>query len=152
MNGPRPPEDLEALLGYTFRTPGHLTRALTRLAYAKEHSLSDEAHLDALATLGDAVIEVLILTRLVIQGGHDKGEISVRKMDMVNMSILRKAAESLDLHSFVRWGRGEEKMHVWTSGRVLAECLEALAGAIYLDGGLESAEQVLDRLGLLPRA
>ena len=41
-------------------------------------------------------------------------------------------------------------MHVWTSGRVLAECMEAFAGAVYLDGGIKAAEEVLDRLSLLP--
>jgi len=144
------PEQLERITGYTFRDKSLLLRALTRLAYSKEQGLSEDSHLDALATLGDAVIELIILTRLVKGGEHDKGAISLKKMDLVNMSVLRDAARSIHLEQYVRWGKGEARMHVWTSGRVLAECMEAFAGALYLDGGIDAAEEVLERLSLLP--
>ncbi len=144
------PEQLERVTGYSFRDKSLLLRALTRLAYSKERGLAEDSHLDALATLGDAVIELIILTRLVKGGEHDKGMVSVRKMDLVNMSVLRDAARSIHLEQYVRWGKGEARMHVWTSGRVLAECMEAFAGALYLDGGIDAAEEVLERLSLLP--
>ncbi|ABD40865.1 RNAse III [Methanospirillum hungatei JF-1] len=144
------PEQLERITGYTFRDKSLLLRALTRLAYSKEQGLSEDSHLDALATLGDAVIELIILTRLVKGGEHDKGAVSLKKMDLVNMSVLRDAARSIHLEQYVRWGKGEARMHVWTSGRVLAECMEAFAGALYLDGGIDAAEEVLERLSLLP--
>ncbi|MCA1915708.1 ribonuclease III domain-containing protein [Methanospirillum hungatei] len=144
------PEQLERVTGYTFRDKSLLLRALTRLAYSKEQGLSEDSHLDALATLGDAVIELIILTRLVKGGEHDKGAVSLKKMDLVNMSVLRDAARSIHLEQYVRWGKGEARMHVWTSGRVLAECMEAFAGALYLDGGIDAAEEVLERLSLLP--
>lgn len=145
-----PPEKLEELSGYTFLDKKLLLRALTRLAYCKEQGLPDDAHLDALATLGDAVIELIILTRLVTGGEHDKGSVSLKKMDLVNMSVLRDAAKSIHLEEYVRWGKGESRMHVWTSGRVLAECMEAFAGAVYLDGGIDAAEKVLASFSLLP--
>jgi ribonuclease-3 len=66
----------------------------------------------------------------------------------VNMTRLRGLAEDLDLEEYVRWGKGEAAQAVWTSGRVLAECMEALIGAIYLDGGMSAAASVLRRLGL----
>ena len=144
------PEQLERITGYSFRDKSLLLRALTRLAFSKEQGLSEDSHLDALATLGDAVIELIILTRLVKGGEHDKGAVSLKKMDLVNMSVLRDAARSIHLEQYVRWGKGEARMHVWTSGRVLAECMEAFAGALYLDGGIDAAEEVLERLSLLP--
>ncbi|PWR74905.1 ribonuclease III domain-containing protein [Methanospirillum stamsii] len=144
------PEQLEQVSGYSFRDKTLLIRALTRLAYSKEQSLPEDSHLDALATLGDAVIELIILTRIVKGGEHDKGAVSLKKMDLVNMSVLRDAAKAIHLETYVRWGKGESRMHVWTSGRVLAECMEALAGAVYLDGGIEAAEKVLDKFSLLP--
>ncbi|MDD1727843.1 MAG: ribonuclease III domain-containing protein, partial [Methanospirillum sp.] len=125
-------------------------RALSRKAYAQEQGFPETAHMDALATLGDAVIELQILTRLVEEGGYDKGDISVQKMDLVNMSILRKAGETIHLHEYIHWGNGEKRMHIWSSGRVLAECIEALVGAVYLDGGLNTAGQVMDNIGLFP--
>ncbi len=128
--------ELERRIGYAFGDPALLVRALTRLAFSKEQNLAAEAHMDALATLGDAVIDVIVIESLVTSGMHDKGEITNRKTNLVNMTQLRRLAEGLELEGFVRWGKGEHEQHVWTSGRVLAECIEALIGAVYLDGGL----------------
>lgn len=139
---------LESIIGYRFGDFSLVSRAVTRLAYAKENGLPDTAHMDALATLGDAVIDLLILHRLVNDGGYDKGRLTVEKMDLVNMSSLRKVAEQVHLERYIHWGKGESLMHVWTSGRVLAECVEAVIGAVYLDGGLSAALDVLIRLDL----
>ena len=139
---------LEERIGYAFTDRTLLLRALTRLAYALETGLPPAAHMDALATLGDAVINVVVVEAVVAGGAHDKGAITNRKMNLVNMSRLRALAEDLDLADHVRWGKGEAAQRVWTSGRVLAECLEALIGAVYLDGGMEAAAGVLRRLGL----
>ncbi len=150
MEYPDKKPDISQVIGYSFLSPDILERALNRKAYCQEMGLSDDEHMDALATLGDAVIELLILTRLVQAGGNNKGDISVSKMDLVNMSSLRRAAEEIHLNEYVHWGIGERRMHIWTSGRVLAECIEALIGAVYLDGGLMGAERVMDILALTP--
>lgn len=150
MQFPADKPDLEDIIGYTFVHPDILERALNRKAYCQELGYPESDHMDALATLGDAVIELHILTRLVEDGGCDKGEISVKKMDLVNMSILRRAGETIHLHEYIHWGNGERRMHIWSSGRVLAECIEALIGAVYLDGGLYGAGQVMDTIGLFP--
>lgn len=139
---------LEERIGYVFTDRTLLLRALTRLAYALETGLPPAAHMDALATLGDAVINVVVVEAVIAGGAHDKGAITNRKMNLVNMSRLRALAEGIDLAGYVRWGKGEASQRVWTSGRVLAECLEALIGAVYLDGGMEAAAGVLRRLGL----
>ena len=135
---------LQAVIGYRFTDIKLLQRALTRYAWAKEQNLSADAHMDALATLGDAVIELVVLDTLVHAGITEKGEISKIKMNFVNMSVLRGLAEQMQLHEFVFWGKGESRMQIWTSGRVLAECLEALIGAVYLDGSLAGAKTVLE--------
>ena len=143
--------EIEGHIGYTFRDSSLLLRALTRLAYTLEAGLPADAHMDALATLGDAVINVAVVEAVVAEGAHDKGAITNRKMNLVNMTRLRALAEDLDLADYVRWGKGEAAQRVWTSGRVLAECLEALIGAVYLDGGMGAAAGVLRRLGLTER-
>lgn len=150
MQSPAELPKMDEVIGYTFISSDIRERGLTRKAYCQEGGLPDDRHMDALATLGDAVIELHVLTRLVQEGGCDKGEISVRKMDLVNMSILRRAGEEIHLSEYIRWGKGELRMHIWTSGRVLAECIEALVGAVYLDGGLNAAGKVMDTLGLFP--
>jgi len=146
------PGVVEERIGYTFQDRSLLERALTRLAYTLEAGLPPEAHMDALATLGDAVINVVVVEAVVMGGAHDKGAISNRKMNLVNMTRLRGLAEDLDLEEYVRWGKGEAAQAVWTSGRVLAECMEALIGAVYLDGGMDAAAGVLRRLGLTETA
>lgn len=146
--GRQNPAEIEERIGYTFQDRSLLERALTRLAYSLETGLPPETHMDALATLGDAVIDVVVVEAVVVGGAHDKGAISNLKMNLVNMTRLRGLAEDLSLEDYVRWGKGEATQAVWTSGRVLAECMEALIGAIYLDGGIEAAAGVLRRLGL----
>ena len=99
--------------------------------------------MDALAVLGDAVIELAVLEAIIFEGESDKGTITNKKINTVNMLRLRNAAESLDLSSYVLWGKGERQMEIWTSGRVLAECYEALIGALYLDNGMDAVKSVL---------
>jgi ribonuclease-3 len=140
---------LQDSISYFFQNQGLLERAMTRLAYAKEMGLGPDAHMDALATLGDAVIDVVVLESLVRRGDADKGVISAKKMDLVNMSQLRRFAENLSLHGYVRWGKGEREQHIWTSGRVLAECMESLVGAVYLDGGVAAVTSVLSHIGFI---
>ncbi len=147
--GRRNPGEIEDRIGYAFRDRSLLLRALTRLAYTLEAGLPPDAHMDALATLGDAVVNVAVVEAVVMGGAHDKGAITNRKMNLVNMTRLRSLAEDLDLADYVLWGKGEAAQAVWTSGRVLAECLEALVGAVYLDGGMSAAAAVLRRLGLI---
>ncbi len=141
---------LSDITGYSFRDPQILKRALTRKAFCQEQNYSEGMHMDAFATLGDAVIELHILSALVRDGGSDKGEISVRKMDLVNMSMLRQVAERIRMDQYVSWGNGEKRNHIWTSGRVLAECIEALIGAVFIDGGYDSAGRVMEKIGLTP--
>ncbi|MBN1431169.1 MAG: ribonuclease III family protein [Methanomicrobiaceae archaeon] len=139
---------LEEKTGYKFQNPDLLDRALTRRAYSLENGLPDDYHMDAYATLGDAVIDLIILDSLIKSGIYDKGELSVAKSDIVNMTVLRRAAERIELFQHVNWGKGEESLHIWTSGRVMAECFEAIAGAAYLDGGVPAVEKILFHAGL----
>jgi len=139
--------ELEDALGYRFRDRALLVRAMTRLAAAKEEEQGDDRSMDALATLGDAVIDVVVLEHLIAGGMESKGELSLTKMNLVNMTVLRRLAESFDLHQYVIWGKGESGQEIWRSGRVLAECMEAVCGAAYLDGGTEAVQRILVHLG-----
>lgn len=142
--------ELEDKTGYRFQNPELLGRALTRRAYSLENNLPEDYHMDAYATLGDAAIDLIVLDYLIKSGVSDKGELSVAKSDMVNMSILRKKAEKIELFLYVNWGKGEASGHIWTSGRVMAECFEAVAGAAFLDGGISSVKTILEKTGLIP--
>lgn len=145
MNSPY--DELENALGYRFRNRDLLSRAMTRLAAAKEEGRGDGCAMDGLATLGDAALDVVVLEHLIAGGMESKGELSLTKMNMVNMTVLRRLAESIDLHRYVRWGKGESGQEIWRSGRVLAECMEAVCGAAYLDGGTAAVQRILVHLG-----
>jgi dsRNA-specific ribonuclease len=142
----------QKLIDYRFNDELILRRALTRLAYAKENSLPEDDYMDAYATLGDAVIDVVVIERLVIVNkDHDKGVITTKKTDLVNMTRLRNLASGLGLQNYVLWGKGEKQQHIWTSGRVLAESVESICGAMYLDGGIAAVREFLEKLDFSAR-
>ena len=138
--------ELYEKIGYTFKNEELLTHALTRNAYARENGLSTSDTMDSLAVLGDAVLDLLVICQLIGKGEFDKGEITRKKIDLVNMSVVRHVAEELDLPHYMKWGKGELRMQVWTNGRVSAECFEALMGAVYLDGGMETSKILYDHV------
>jgi ribonuclease-3 len=138
--------DLYAKIGYTFANEDLLLHALTRTAYARENELSMGDTMDSLAVLGDAVLDLIVIRQLIGEGEFDKGEITRKKIDLVNMTVVRRLAEDIGLPEYMRWGKGELRMQIWTSGRVSAECFEALMGAAYLDGGVEASAAILDHL------
>jgi len=138
--------DLYAKIGYTFLNVDLLLHALTRTAYARENELSMSETMDSLAVLGDAVLDLIVIRQLIEDGEFDKGEITRKKIDLVNMTVVRRLAEDIGLPAYMRWGKGELRMQIWTSGRVSAECFEALIGAAYLDGGVEASAAILDHL------
>ena len=134
-------------IGYTFQNEDYLIHALTRTAFARENNIPLDYTMDYLAVLGDAVIEILVIQDIIASGVTVKGEITRQKIERVNMSVLRAAGERLELPDLVLWGKGEVAMCIWASGRVLAECLEALMGAVYMDGGMDAAKTVFAVLG-----
>ncbi len=138
--------DLYAKIGYTFKNVDLLLHALTRTAYARENELSMSETMDSLAVLGDAVLDLIVIRKLIEEGEFDKGEITRKKIELVNMTVVRRLAEDIGLPAYMRWGKGELRMQIWTSGRVSAECFEALMGAAYLDGGVEASAAILDHV------
>ncbi len=138
--------DLYAKIGYTFTNVDLLLHALIRTAYARENELSMSDTMDSLAVLGDAVLDLIVIRQLIEEGEFDKGELTRKKIDLVNMTVVRRLAEDIGLPAYMRWGKGELRMQIWTSGRVSAECFEALMGAAYLDGGVEASATILDHL------
>ncbi|HJJ39403.1 MAG TPA: ribonuclease III domain-containing protein, partial [Methanocorpusculum sp.] len=88
-----------------------------------------------------------VIEYLLASGEDDKGEITRKKIELVNMSVFRGFAEKIKLPDFVFWGAGEQRQRIWESGRVSAECFEALCGAAYLDGGMTAVKIILMTAG-----
>ena len=139
---------LETILGYIFQNRSLLERAVTHRSWAHEQvapGAEDRArqlHNEALEFLGDSVLGLIVadyLCRAYPEG--TEGELSRMKHRLVSASTLARASLQLNLGDFLRFGRGEEKSGGRSKDAILADVLEALTGAIFIDGGLMAATQ-----------
>ena len=141
--------DLEKKLDYRFRDQSLLHTALTHSSYANENRSEGAVCNERLEFLGDSVLGVLVAGRLYHrQPEMPEGEMTRLRADLVCEQSLADVAEELELGQALRLGRGEEH----TGGRkrpsILADAVEAILAAIYLDGGFEVAQRFVDRFVL----
>jgi len=144
---------LEDRLGYKFSTPELLDRALTHSSAVPDlRAASDEDSTSAmlpgdnerLEFLGDAVLELLTSEYLLASFPEwSEGQLSKSRARIVNAGSLELAARRLRLGEHLRLGRGEEKTGGREKQTLLADAFEAVAAAVYLDGGLGAARDVL---------
>jgi ribonuclease-3 len=127
--------EIEQKLGYHFFEKQHLIRALTHPAYANEQLQQKTLRMDQMAysTLGDAVLKTGLILFLMEKGIQTKGGITQEKEQLEDNITLAKVARRLRIRKFIRLGRGEKGL--WRDGeeKILADTLEALIGAIFLD-------------------
>lgn len=136
---------LERLLGYNFRDPRLLERAVTHRSWAHENQTAgpDDGRVsqnESLEFVGDSVLGLAIAEELYLNNPtHNEGHLTLMKHRLVSTETLAKIATRLKLGGFLRIGRGEEK----TGGRgkqaLLANALEAVIGAVFFDGGYIAA-------------
>jgi ribonuclease-3 len=135
---------LEAALG-TAVEPGLLERALTHRSYAYEHGgLPTNERLEF---LGDSVLG-LVVTDALYRTHPDlpEGQLAKLRASVVNTRALAGVARSLELGKWLRLGKGEEVTGGRDKASILADTMEALIGAVYLDRGLEAATVMVRRL------
>lgn len=122
-------------------------QALTHSSYAHEHNLGSHAHNERLEFLGDAVLELAISAALFLEFPNlPEGKLTRFRAGMVCEDSLFQLANSLDLGAYLRLGKGEAASGGRQRPSLLADALEALLGAIYLDLGLGTAQQVVKQL------
>src|SRR5438128_123898 len=138
---------LEAHLGYRFRDEALLARALTHSSYAHEHPPT--AHNEPLALLGDAALSLVVAEHLYGRASDPSvGALTRERADVVSGTNLARWAESLGLGEMVQLGRGEEQTGGRSRASILATTIEAVLGAIYLDGGLDAVRSAVRRLAV----
>jgi ribonuclease III len=131
---------IEPLLGYTFKDPQILRRALTHRSFHGEHN-------ERLEFLGDSVLNCIIATLLFDAfPAMPEGDLSRLRASLVNQSSLAEIAERLKLSQVIRLGDGELKSGGHSRPSILADTVEALIGAVYLDGGFAPAVEVVRKL------
>jgi ribonuclease-3 len=139
------PEALDRAIGVAFSDADLRVAALTHRSYAFERGLTVTN--ERLEFLGDSVLGVVV-TDLAFRTYPDLAEGSLAKLRaaIVNMVALADVARSLDLGSSVLLGKGEEQSGGRDKSSILADALEAVFGAVYLDRGLDVARELIERL------
>lgn len=146
---PEDPERLLRQLGYDFTNQSLLLDALT-------HRSADSQHNERLEFLGDAVLGMVIAHELYSQNPEAReGDMSRWRSSLVKREALAELAVDLKLGEYISLGSGELKTGGQRRGSILSDTLEAILGAIYLDGGFDQCRQVIlsiyeERLNNLP--
>ncbi|HWU42799.1 MAG TPA: ribonuclease III [Bdellovibrio sp.] len=137
--------ELEKRLQYTFKDSSLLARALTHKSYANELKSVIE-HNEKLEFLGDAVLDLVVGEFLFEKFPADtEGGLSKKRASIVNEEILSALALDLEINKLLQLGKGEALTGGSLKPRLLASSLEAIVGAVHLDGGFEVAEKFIRR-------
>lgn len=137
--------DLEHRLGYSFKDPSLLQRALTHSSYAHEVTGGGSDN-ESLEFLGDSLLGCLVAERLFKTfPDRDEGVLSRFKASLVNAETLAMKARKLGVGGHLLLGNTAERVGARTKGSLLSDAFEAIVAAIYLDGGFDPARSFLER-------
>ena len=133
-------KDLEAAIGYRFRDISLLQNALTHSSYANERWHNSLLSNERLEFLGDSVLGMLVAEYLYKTfPDRPEGELTRMRADMVCEKTLAAAANRIGLGSHLLLGHGEERFGGRNRDSILADAMESVIAACFLDGGLEAA-------------
>jgi ribonuclease-3 len=133
---------LAAALGLSFAQPQLLESALTHRSFLNEHPErhSELVSNERLEFLGDAVLNMLAAQLVFARfPGEGEGALTELRAELVRTTTLAAYARSLDLGSYLRLSRGEQRAQAAQRDSLLADAFEALVGAVFLDQGLDAA-------------
>ena len=137
---------LEERIGYEFRDEALLKQALTHSSFTNEQKINKEKNYERLEFLGDAVLE-LVSSEFLFREHPEvpEGELTKQRASMVCEPSLAFCARDLELGEFMRLGKGEESTGGRNRDSITSDAMEAVIGAIYLDGGMTAAKAFIDR-------
>ena len=132
--------ELQVRLGYAFRQQGLLQQAVTHRSFSADHN-------ERLEFLGDSVLNLSVANLLYGQlASLPEGDLSRVRANLVKQDTLHQLAKTLDLPAVMRLGEGEMRSGGQNRPSILADALEAIIGAVYLDGGYKDAQDLVERL------
>ncbi len=139
-------EVLEEKIGYSFKNRALLKQAVTHSSYTNEQKIRRTKNYERLEFLGDAVLE-LVASEFLFQeyDSMSEGELTKKRASMVCEPALAFCAGDLDLGRFILLGKGEEGTGGRRRDSIVSDVMEAVIGAIYLDGGMEPARAFINR-------
>ena len=137
--------ELESKIGFEFKNKDFLLSALTHRSYLNENTNWKPDHNERLEFLGDAVLELVVTEYLFKNYPNPEGEMTNWRAALVNANMLSKISGEFDLNDYVLLSRGEAKDTGRARQYILANAVEALIGAIYLDQGYEPCERFIGK-------
>jgi ribonuclease-3 len=141
MDAPSVITRLQERLGCSFKRPALLTQALTHKSYGNENPDRVPGNNERLEFLGDTVLGLIITEKLLLQYPYlTEGDLSKKRAKVVSEPALASVARKVGLGDFLLLGVGEEKNKGREKSSLLADALEAVIAAIYLDRGMRAAK------------
>jgi ribonuclease III len=138
---------LEQDLGYSFKKKEILTEALTHRSFFHENPDRADTYNERLEFLGDSVLGFVIVEYLYgMDSRLSESVMAKMKSYLVKESVISEVSSSLSIGKYLRLGKGEEATGGRKKKSLLADAIEAVLGAVYLDGGLTTAREVILRL------
>ena len=138
---------LAVALGYRFTCAELLQQALTHRSYHNECQGGGEPHNERLEFLGDAVVELCVSSLLMARLPEAReGELTKLRAMVVSEASLASCAVERAIGEHLRLGRGEDQSGGRKKASILSDTLEALLGAVYIDGGFNAAAATVERL------
>ncbi|MFQ6103823.1 MAG: ribonuclease III [Candidatus Glassbacteria bacterium] len=145
-------EDLETELGYSFKDKEILNRALSHRSYIANLNGSELLSYERLEFLGDSALGLIVSEFLFrANPGLSEGDLTRTKSSLVSREALVRCAEKLSLERYILLTSKENLLKGRARMTILADCFEALLGAIYIDGGIDPAADLVKRLLLSER-
>ena len=143
-------KDLEAAIGYQFKNVSLLQNALAHSSYANERYHNSLMSNERLEFLGDSVLGMLVAEHLYRNfPDRPEGELTRMRADMVCEQTLAKVANGLNLGEHLLLGKGEEQGGGRSRNSILADAVESVIAACYLDGGMEAAVRFVQKFILI---
>jgi ribonuclease III len=137
----------ENSLGYHFKNKKLLIEALTHRSFYHENPEKAESYNERLEFLGDSVLGLIIVEYLFLSDRKLLESVMAKtKSYLVKESVLSEIGKSISLGKYLRLGKGEEATGGRTKKSLLADAVEAIIGAVYIDGGYENAKKLILRL------
>lgn len=140
--------ELEEKIGFKFKNRDNLLQALTHRSYLNENPDWHLEHNERLEFLGDAVLELVVTEHLYSNYPNPEGEMTNWRAALVNAIMLSKIAGEFDLNKYVLLSKGEAKDTGRARQYILANAMESLIGAIYIDQGYDAAKEFITKFVL----
>jgi len=138
--------NLAKILNVKFCNEKLLIQALTHRSYINEHPNDDLEDNERLEFLGDAVLELAVTRHLFNNYPNPEGELTNWRASLVNTNSLADVARVLNLNDYIMLSKGESQdNNTKARGYILADAVEAIIGAIYLDQGFDAAEKLIQK-------